>query len=143
MRYEAIDHLLLLVPSLGVAAADHERLGLHVGPETHPLDADLPQRALSVGGAGNLFRVEFLSVDPAGLPSTPLGARLAEAVLEEVGPFAVALRVADLGAALKELGGRGVVPRSQAELRDGGKGVGGVALLAEEERAGANLLLVQ
>ena len=142
MRYEALSHVVLPVPGPGIAAA-HERLGLRVGPQTRLIDASLTHRTLSVGGAGNLFQVEFLSVDPMNLPMTPLATRLSEAVFEGGGLFAVALRVADLGAALKELAGRGVVPRSQGELREGGKAVGGVALLGEQERAGTNLLLVQ
>src|SRR5262249_510177 len=84
----------------------------------------------------NLFQVEFLSADPMNLPATPLATRLAEAVFEGGGLFAVALRVADLAAALKELGGRGVVPRSQGELKEDGQAVGGGALRGEAGRGG-------
>src|SRR5260370_37457743 len=110
MRYEAINHVVLPVPGPGFAAA-YERLGLRVGPEARLIDASLTHRTLSVGGAANLFQVEFLSADPVNLPATPLATRLSEAVLEGGRLVAVALRVADLGAALKELAGpRGGAP---------------------------------
>jgi catechol 2,3-dioxygenase-like lactoylglutathione lyase family enzyme len=142
MRFEAIHHVVLPVSSPGLAVDAYERLGLRVGPQTRLLDASLMHRTLSVGDAGNLFQVDLLSVDGANLPSTPLATRLAEALFDRSGLFAVALRVGDLSAVLKDLAGRGVVPSSQGELSEGGKVVGGVALLTVEERAGANLLLV-
>src|SRR5215471_5186308 len=101
MRYEAIDHVVLAVPHLGAAVAPYEALGLNVGPPSSPLDASLVQRSLSVGGPGNLFEVRFLAADPAGLPSSPLGVRLAAACATP-GLCVVALRVPDLAAALKE-----------------------------------------
>jgi catechol 2,3-dioxygenase-like lactoylglutathione lyase family enzyme len=143
MRYEAISSAVLPVSHLGSAVGAFERLGLRVGPETRLLDASLTHRTVSVGAAANLFQVDLLTVDPANLPTTPLATRLAEALFERSGLFAVALRVPDLSAALKELGGRGVMPSSQGELHEGGKVIGAVALLSVEERAGTNLMLVQ
>jgi catechol 2,3-dioxygenase-like lactoylglutathione lyase family enzyme len=143
MQYESFDSLLLPVTSFPSITHPHERLGLVIGPSTRPLDPGIEQRSFAVGDVANLFRVDFLAVDPEGLPMTPLGVRLTEAALEGTGPFGVVLRVTDLAATLKDLARQGVAPRSQGTWNEGGKVVGQMALLAEEERAATNLLLVQ
>jgi catechol 2,3-dioxygenase-like lactoylglutathione lyase family enzyme len=142
MRYEAIDHVVLAVPHLGSAVAPYEGLGLHVGPPSCPLDSSLVQRSLAVGGPADLFEVQFVAADPQGLPVSPLAVRLAAACASP-GLAVIGLRVPDLAAALKELAGKGVQPRSQAAWHVESRKVAEVALLSEEERAGANLLLVQ
>src|SRR5215468_1237306 len=109
MRYEAIDHVILAVPHLGSAVAPYVSLGLGVGPPSCPLDPSLVQRSLTVSGAADLFTVQFLAADPAGLPESPLAVRLAGAC-GTPGLAAVGLRVPDLAAALKELAGKGVTP---------------------------------
>jgi catechol 2,3-dioxygenase-like lactoylglutathione lyase family enzyme len=142
MRYEAIDHVVLAVPHLGAAVAPYEHLGLSVGPPSSLLDSSLTQRSLAVGGPASLFEVQLLAADPQGLPVSPLAVRLAAACATP-GLCAVGLRVPDLAAALKELAGKGVQPRSQGAWHADGRKVADVALLMEEERAGSNLLLVQ
>lgn len=143
MRYEKFDSLLLTVPSLPRIVRLYEQLGLHLSDAARPLDPGLEQQSIAVGDVANLFRIEFLAVDPDSLPITPLGVRLAQAIAERPGPFAVAITVPDLPATLAELTGRGVTPRSQGTWREGDKVVGKVALLAEEERAATDILLVQ
>jgi catechol 2,3-dioxygenase-like lactoylglutathione lyase family enzyme len=143
MMYEGLDSLWLLVPSFSTIAHPHERLGLVLSPSARPLDPGIEQRAFAVGAVSNLFHVQFLTVDPEGLPTTLLGTRLAQAAAERAGPFGVVLRVADLNATLTKLAQVGVNPLSRGTWTADGKVVGQLALLAEEERAGTNLVLIQ
>jgi catechol 2,3-dioxygenase-like lactoylglutathione lyase family enzyme len=143
MNYECIDSLWLLVPSFSTIAHPHERLGLVLSPSARPLDPGIEQRAIAVGGLTNLFRVEFLTVDLNGLPTTLLGTRLAQAAAERPGPFGVVLRVANLNATLTKLAQVGVTALSRGTWTADGKVAGQLAFLAEEERAGTNLLLIQ
>jgi hypothetical protein len=115
MPYDAIDSLFVAVPDLD-ACQLYERLGLRLSP------ARDGRRTLHVGGPANLFAVHVLA---AAGPDGPLARPLRRALAAGRSLFAVALRVADLGATLGRLETEGLrATRScdggRAATRDGG-----------------------
>src|SRR5262245_18381578 len=102
-----IDSVYLAAGDLDDACRRYERLGLKLSPA---LDG---RRTLLVGGPANLFAVHFLAAAPSDVP---LARPLHDAVAAARPLLAVALRVADLDAALGELEAKGV---RAASFRDG------------------------
>jgi catechol 2,3-dioxygenase-like lactoylglutathione lyase family enzyme len=123
----AIDSVLLAVPDLDTACRPYERLGLRLSPGE-------VRRTFSVGGPANLFGVHLLADAER---DSPLAQPLQLALAAGRSLFAVALRVADLEAALLLLQARGVPPTT---VRDRDRGL---AWLRVAEQAGTDLILVQ
>src|SRR3954447_7465858 len=122
MTHDAIDSVFLAVSDLDAACRPYERLGLKLSP------ARDGRRTLHVGGPASLFAVHFLA-DAALVP--PLRNAAARPLL------AVALRVADLDAALAPLAAKGVPAE---RLRDG---EADLAWLPLHVLAGTDLVLVK
>src|SRR4051812_34301054 len=96
---QAIDSVFLAVNDLDAATRPYERLGLTLSPAHNGC------RTLLVGGPGNLFAVQFLT---ATTQHGPLAGPLRHALAAGRSLFAVALRVADLDAALRPLEAHGI-----------------------------------
>src|SRR5687768_3796857 len=107
MKIDAIDSVLLATGDLDAACRPYEQLGLKLSPA---LDG---RRTLLVGGPADPFAVHFLAATPS---DGPLARPLRDAVAAARPLLAVALRVADLEAALGELEAKGV---GAARFRDG------------------------
>lgn len=127
MKIDAIDSVFLAVGDLDAACRPYERLGLKL---SMALDG---RRTLLVGGPANLFAVHFLAATSTDGPmARPLRDAVAARPL-----LAVALRVADLDAAIGELDAKGVCA---ARFRDGDADA---AWLPLHEKAGPDLVLVR
>src|SRR5262245_28056621 len=127
MKIEAIDSVLLAGSDLD-ACGPYERLGLKLSP------ARDGRRSLLVGGPGDLFAVHFLAAASAG---GPLALPSREAIASSRPLFAVALRVADLDAALGELEAKAT---QATRFRDGDADA---AWLPLNEKAGTDVVLVR
>jgi catechol 2,3-dioxygenase-like lactoylglutathione lyase family enzyme len=142
MHIEAIDHVILPVESLA-AAAPFERLGLRLTPPMRHANLGTENRVCFTGSPGQVFYFELLAtVSPEAATAGAMDAGM-RALLERTGSLAlVMLRVADMGAALAELAGKGLHLDSYEVHGGEGQKICDVALLPNAERAGTPLALV-
>ena len=137
MLYEAIDHVILAAPDVEAAARPFERLGFRLADEALSTWQVPGSRNLFVGGPGSLFHVEIV---PASAPA-PLARLL---IAGENRPLAgIALRVADLSAALDQLEVRGVLAADRPLLDGAGEEFARCAILPAEDQSAVPLVLIQ
>ncbi|MGI8554181.1 MAG: VOC family protein [Dehalococcoidia bacterium] len=143
MRYEAIDHVILPVSTLETAAP-FERLGLQPTPARGETGAGTLNRIVYLGGASNLFCIEFLTLMNAEkFRANHWQPRLLQALEQPHGLFAVVLRVSDLGAALQELQSKGLPASIEESTAPDGNKICNVAFLPEHKQMIVNVGLVQ
>jgi catechol 2,3-dioxygenase-like lactoylglutathione lyase family enzyme len=143
VRIEAIDHVVLPVPSLD-AAGPFERLGLRLTPPVRRPALGTENRAGFAGGADNLFHVELLArADPDAARAHPFGETLGRWFEEAPKLAAVVLRVADLAAALADLAGAGLKVEAREIRTDDGQKLCDIALLPVAEQAATTIVLVE
>jgi catechol 2,3-dioxygenase-like lactoylglutathione lyase family enzyme len=145
MLYDAIDHLILPVVDLIDAALPFERLGLRVTPGVRHAGLGTENRTIRTGaGPQNVFYVELLGIaDEQEASANPFGEVVKQAIAAGRGVTMVLLRVRDMQAVAKELGGRGLEITPQMVTTSDGMRICDVAPLATEEQAGFNLACVE
>lgn len=142
MQYEGIDHVAMIAAP--DAAGEFEKLGFRVSPPYRLTGAGIERRLILTGTRAQPFGITLdVVVDEDEAEKSALG-RLALRAPGARGPvYALALRVGDLQAALKELAAKGLQTKSEEiSIHDGMK-LCDVAVLPPREEAYAQVLLVQ
>ena len=141
MNYEGLNHVIIAAPNPD-AVAPFERLGLKIYRPAPMRDAGLLTQLIAAGGRTNLFSLIFYSViDPVAAARSGLGRLVSSAAS---GPVrAVAIRVAGLPEAVKELAERGVAAEIEELLDETGRKVLDYVVLPERSDACVRLVLVE
>jgi catechol 2,3-dioxygenase-like lactoylglutathione lyase family enzyme len=154
MLYDAIDHVILPVADLDVAAQPFRRLGLtlfpgarHQGQGTQNTGFFVGSRGGTAGGSTGeperSFYVELLGVVDAAEAGAVHGEGFAAAALQGRGLSAVCLRTEDLAGAVARLREHGLSP-AQREVRDSdGRLICTVAEVRGPAEAAADIRLIQ
>jgi catechol 2,3-dioxygenase-like lactoylglutathione lyase family enzyme len=140
MLYESIDVLSVAVADLAAAVAAYERPGLRLSPLGH---RGIAGACFRIGKPHNSVTTELLADRGDGTVPYPLREPVGRARAAGRGLFAVALRVRDLSANLRQLASRGVeAVRGQVQALDGTP-VADLGWLPLADRAGTDLVLIQ
>jgi len=142
MQYEGIDHIALIAAP--GAAQEFDKLGFRLSPPYHLAGTGIERQLILTGTQTQPFGIALdVVVDEAEAGKSALG-RLAQRAPGARGPvYAVALRIADMPAALKELSGKGLVAKTEEVFVHERTKLWDLAVLPEREEAYAQLLLVQ
>jgi catechol 2,3-dioxygenase-like lactoylglutathione lyase family enzyme len=143
MNYEGLNHVIVAAPS-PEAVAPFERLGLRVLRLPALPNAGMQIQVIAAGGRTNLFSIVFYTItDAAAAAGNGLGRLISEAAAKGPGIAALAVRVAGLHAAVKELAERGVKADAEELVDPSGRKVLDFAVLPESKEACVRIALFE